>query len=532
MSAGLDAQPVGGAADPQEEAAAPVTPVYPVRRRRWRPARDHVVPMLLPGSALLIAFVLRIADLGAVGLNSDEAVYAAQSASLAGNPHFVGLFPVVRAHPLLLQVLMSPWYADGVPDVPGRYLAALFGVGTVGLVYMLGRTLYDRRVGGLAALFLAVMPYHVAISRQIMLDGPMAFFATGSLLCLAVASTRPARARWLIAAGACLGLAALSKETAVILIGSAFVFLALVNHLWRPLRFPLAGAIVAVTIALAYPVLTAVAGGSHSGQSYLLWQLTREPNHSFGFYFDSVGRSMGPLLILVAAAGLIANRFTHLDFSWRETLLISWIGVPLLFFEVWPVKGFSYLTPLAPAVVVLAARALAAPAWLNAGRRVRAAVAAVVGLVVLAAAVPSVASIVAPNSSGLAGAGGLRGGREVGRWIATNVPLGARLMTIGPSMANLIQYYSGRRSDGLSVSPNPLHRNPSYHSIDNADLELRSGAYQYVVWDAYSAERSPVFAARANQLAARFHGRAVHVVRGELHGRAGQRLIVVYEVTP
>jgi hypothetical protein len=99
-------------------------------------------------------------------------------------------------------------------------------------------------------------------------------------------------------------------------------------------------------------------------------------------------------------------------------------------------------------------------------------------------------------------------------------------------MANLIQYYSGRRSDGLSVSPNPLHRNPSYHSIDNADLELRSGAYQYVVWDAYSAERSPVFAARANQLAARFHGRAVHVVRGELHGRAGQRLIVVYEVTP
>ena len=42
-----------------------------------------------------------------------------------------------------------------------------------------------------------------------------------------------------------------------------------------------------------------------------------------------------------------------------------------------------------------------------------------------------------PSKSGdlLAGSGGMPGGREAGQWIDKNVPEGAKLMTIGPSMA-------------------------------------------------------------------------------------------------
>ncbi|MBM0228493.1 MULTISPECIES: hypothetical protein [Micromonospora] len=46
--------------------------------------------------------------------------------------------------------------------------------------------------------------------------------------------------------------------------------------------------------------------------------------------------------------------------SWRETLLVSWIAAPVVFFQLWPVKGFQYLLPAAAPVVVLAARALTA----------------------------------------------------------------------------------------------------------------------------------------------------------------------------
>lgn len=479
--------------------------------------------------AVVVGTGLRVVDLGAVGLNSDEAVYAGQSASLAGNPNFVDTFPVVRAHPLLFQMLVSPFYRSGVPDVPGRYLNAFFGVATIVLVFQLGRLLYGRRAGALAALLLAVMPYHVTVTRQVLLDGPMTFFATATLVCLALLA-RTGRGRWLVAAGGCLGIASLTKETALILIVSAFVFLSLVPRFWRPVRYLVAAVAAAIALVLTYPVVTAVSGGGSSGQAYLLWQLSRRPNHDFLFYVTVVPAAMGVLLLASAAVGLVLLRRRS---SWREVLLLAWIVVPFVFFEVWPVKGFPYLLLLAPAVAVLAARALVAlidlepRTLLTVGGGVVASAALVLSMLV-----PSVHAALEPSSSGLAGAGGSPGAREAGLWVEAHLPEGAQLMTLGPSMGNVLQYYSGRRADGLSVSPNPLQRNPSYLPIPNPDAALRSGDYQYVVWDAYSAKRSPTFAAKELSLIRKYSGRAIHTELAAFDGRATQPVVVIYEVQP
>ncbi|MGH8862916.1 MAG: ArnT family glycosyltransferase [Jatrophihabitantaceae bacterium] len=481
---------------------------------------------------LVVAAILRFVDLGAVGLNSDEAVYAGQSASLAGNTHFTELFPIVRAHPLLMQIFMAPFYGSGVVDTPGRYVAATFGVATVALVYVLGRVMYDHRVATVGALLMAVMPYHVIVGRQIMLDGPMAFFTTLALLCLALAARHRHRAGWIVAAGASIGLATLTKESAIIMIGSAFVFICLSSHLWRPFRFPLAGAGIAMILTFTYPVLTAMSGGSRSGQSYVLWQLTRQPNHGFGFYLVDVGSSIGFAVIMAAVLGLFAGRFTGRTTTWREGLLLAWILVPLAFFQIWPVKGYSYLVPLAPPLVMLAARALLPAAQRLRTRWGSAHAWVLIPLTVLTLAVPAVLAVARPATSGLAGAGGLPGGREVGRWVDQHVPEGAHLITIGPSMGNVIQFYSGRRCDALSVSPNPLHRNPTYRPIVNADAALAAGTYQYVVWDAYSAGRSSHFAARAFTLARRFDGHKVYTQFGDFHGRHHQPLVIIFEVHP
>ena len=69
---------------------------------------------------LVVALGVRLVNLNAVGFNSDEAVYSGQAASLAGNPLFTSQFPVFRAHPLLLPVLMSPLFSSGTPDLRGR----------------------------------------------------------------------------------------------------------------------------------------------------------------------------------------------------------------------------------------------------------------------------------------------------------------------------------------------------------------------------------------------------------------------------
>src|SRR5213075_2970024 len=68
-----------------------------------------------------------------------------------------------------------------------------------------------------------------------------------------------------------------------------------------------------------------------------------------------------------------------------------------------------------------------------------------------------------PSSSGtfLAGTGGVPGGREAGLWLKRNVAADAQLLAVGPSMANVLEFYGQRRVFALSVSPDPANRNPA-----------------------------------------------------------------------
>ena len=280
------------------------------------------------------------------------------------------------------------------------------------------------------------MPYHVIIGRQIMLDGPMAFFTTGALLCLALGAARHARAGWLVAAGASIGLATLTKETAIIMIGSAFAFICLTSHMWRPVRFPLAGAGVALLLTFTYPILTALSGGSHSGQSYLLWQLTRQPNHDFGFYLFVVGAAMGFGLLAVAAPGAV-RRPVHRpldDLARGPAALVDPRAVRVL-----PdLAGQGILLPRAAGTGDR--RCSVRVRWCLRSTRSRAPRGGCGSDVLVAGVVLSLVdprrgqASQPPTTSGLAGAGGLPGGREVGEWVDTHVPLGSHLMTIGPSM--------------------------------------------------------------------------------------------------
>jgi hypothetical protein len=205
--------------------------------------------------------------------------------------------------------------------------------------------------------------------------------------------------------------------------------------------------------------------------------------------------------------------------------------VPTLFFQLYPVKGFQYLLPTAPAFALLAARtfvrwqprrfawlppllALAVAGWLGTATWQR----------------------IQPSHTGIfiAGTGGLPHGRELGRWIARSVPDGAQIVTIGPSVANIIEFYGHRRAYGLSVGPNPLMRNPAYDPIPNPDLAIRSNVVQYLVWDAFTAARTPFFAGKLLHYARRYHGSAIHTESVPVRTTGGHTvlrpLFIVYSV--
>ena len=101
--------------------------------------------------------------------------------------------------------------------------------------FELGRLLYGVRVGLIAAAVLALMPYHVIVSRQVLLDGPQTVFTTVTL-CLLIRFARSGRSVWLYAAAAGMGLAVLAKEPSVIFCGAVYAFFALAPEIRVGLR--------------------------------------------------------------------------------------------------------------------------------------------------------------------------------------------------------------------------------------------------------------------------------------------------------
>jgi len=109
------------------------------------------------------------------------------------------------------------------------------------------------------------------------------------------------------------------------------------------------------------------------------------------------------------------------------------------------------------------------------------------------------------------------------------------MLALGPSMANIIQFYGHRKTYGLSVSPNPLHRNPVYEPVDNPDLRIRHNDLQYIVWDSFTAQRSPFFEENLMKYVKRYHGEAVHTEFVDVPTASGpiqKPVIVIYSVRP
>ena len=493
--------------------------------------------------ALTAGIFLRVWQINAMGYNTDEAVYAGQAASIAGVPVLKDIFPIFRAHPLLFQFMLSVVYKIHFSDLLGRLFAVAVGVACVLVTYLLGKTLYGRLPGALAAVFLALMPYHVIVSRQVLLDGPMVLFSTLTLYMLARFGKKQ-EVKWLFAASATMGLTFLSKETGIILMGAIYTFLALAPEVRVRIRDLIIATALLVLAVAPFPITLMAAGGSSTGRNYLVWQLFRRPNHEWSFYLQMVPPAIGVLVIVVALLGVV---MLWKEQSWREKLLLAWILVPVAFFQLWPVKGFQYLLPIAPPFAVLAGRLLGKLATKVHSIRIpkiRRALPIhpifswlVAGSIVFSLGMSSWQRIQPETSSlFLAGSGGVPGGREAGTWVLKNVPQSARFMTIGPSMANIIQFYGERRAYGLSISPNPLHRNPSYEPINNPDLQIRRSELQYLVWDSFSAARSSFFSDKLLGYVNKYNGRAVHTESITVTDKNGntvlQPVIIIYEVHP
>jgi hypothetical protein len=98
----------------------------------------------------------------------------------------------------------------------GRLVSALAGLGSIVLTYQIGKRLFSKETGGMAAVLLAVFPLHVTCSRYLKEDSLLTFVVLASVLVTIVAVQTQRRALLLVA-GFLAGCTAGAKYSGILM---------------------------------------------------------------------------------------------------------------------------------------------------------------------------------------------------------------------------------------------------------------------------------------------------------------------------
>ena len=269
--------------------------------------------------------------------------------------------------------------AAGYFDYPGvgpwlSFLScAAFGNSTLGLralflaaagllaavVGLTARRLYGPAAGLRATALAALLPLFFAYGAVALPDAPLLLFWASTLWAAARALSGDSP-RWWWAAGAFLGLAMLSKYTALLLAPALLAFLALSpeHRFWLRRREPWIG----VGIAALLQAPTLAWNAAHGWQSFLYQGVERfgeggaEARQAYAF-------PLGQLLLMTPGVGLLALGAAALAFRrWKSTpwqdRYLAVAGLPILLFFAsllisrpvrghWPAPAWISLTILA-----------------------------------------------------------------------------------------------------------------------------------------------------------------------------------------
>jgi YYY domain-containing protein len=323
----------------------------------------------------------------------------------------------------------------------GRAWSALFDTLTVLVVFLMGRHIFNRRVGLLAAMVAAAAPMSIQLAHFFTTDSWLTFFVAVTLL-LAVRAAEGGGIWWFTAAGAAFGLAMATKGSVFTLAGVLGVALAFdAYRRWRdgadplaavlrePVRLLCAGAAALVAFALFEPYAIA-------RPKVYLDQIQYQSNIVRGIFDVPYTRQyigttpviyqieqllkwgFGPVAGILALAGVVvlARRFFSRQLA-GPTILLAWFFGYGFVISIPETKFLRYLAPLIPVLAVTAGVAFDSLwTWLSARVNRRVALIAPVALLIgIGLWTSAFTSIYAGENPRIAAS----------KWIYANVPPGS-----------------------------------------------------------------------------------------------------------
>ncbi len=453
-----------------------------------RAIRNEILPLAI---IIALALFLRLWNLGWNGFNGDESIYSGQAASLLGEKDFLNDFAVFRAHPLLLQSLVSVTFAlFGIQDTVARLVPVIFGTLTVFMTYLLTRELFDRKLGIISSLVLALLPFHIVFSRQVLLDVPLSFFVVLFLYFINKYRTTGDNiySYW---TGVACGLCFISKEFGLITL-PIFIAYTLITH---TLKLRKLAVFISGFVFGALPFFLLLVTREDFVNSLYLYggfQTSREAtifstrytsilvNEAFGYALS--------IVIILSVLLLYRELRNGKSRKYRDQilLLVLTLGTLFLFYQLLPSKGDRFMITLIPPAVILGCSFLA----LESVRRwgvYKVVCVLIIPLIVLSNnfflsnAFPIENQKISDNL-------GTPWNREVAIWIKNNTPTDSDILTADRKLGNIISFYSHR--DVYTVQINP---NPSYVKVDNPALLILNKNVTIIVEDLDPGlERNPL----------------------------------------
>ena len=252
----------------------------------------------------------------------------------------------------------TPWY------LLGRLVSTIFSLGTIVFTYLIGYRIGSRRIGLLAALFIALNAFFIERSQMIEVDVPLTFGAMFAIWAALRILHTPTLQNYIIA-GLAVGSATAMKYTGAFLIipvvyAHSVVMISGICTRKAMIRNLIATGIAAVLIfALSSPFIIIDFKSFYS--DLLVEQEHMDVGHfglgddpSLMFYASALYHSLlGSVLTLSSIAGFVY----FLIFRRRQEsyVVIAFIIPYITTLSLWSMRADRYLLPILPLFVILAA---------------------------------------------------------------------------------------------------------------------------------------------------------------------------------
>jgi len=321
----------------------------------------------------------------------------------------------------------------------GRLLSVAMGTASVYLVYRLGRIAFGRPAGLLAALFLAVVPLHVAYSHMAVTDVTAVALSLLAFVLFQRASDGAGR-RWLVWGAVAAGLATSTKYNMGMLVlpGTVAAIYACRGEAGRRVAAGARAAFVwtrLLVLRVYAPMLAAfvvaspfvVLDAPHFISDFVRQNRIMDrgwlgfENVGNGFWFNlstNLGGALGIVLLVLSVGGVGWALWKRTRF---DLLVTPYVLIYFVYIGTWKELADRYLLPIIPLVIVLALRLCLDLVALSPRRR-RVVLPLTVLLLLVALVVPLRASIAFDRDLS-----GVDVRVIAKRWIEANVPPGSMI---------------------------------------------------------------------------------------------------------